>query len=135
MLTFIILASILVLIIAGLIVNLHEKKYKQDLLTKVSYEKFQKMNVCKLELKRFVKYSYLGSSLRLSPNNLKRKEISLNSPLKDKIGFFNTLENELTVFALVGNYSHEVYTCPYSEENKKTLLHIIEEYSKLQQKK
>ena len=37
------------------------------------------------------------------------------------MGMFNTIENELTVLAIRNNQSHEVFNCPYSEENVKIL--------------
>lgn len=116
-------------IIVSVIINFYEKRYKQNLLNEVSFEKFIKLNVSRLELKRYIKNTQLGSNFRISLSNSKRKEINLDSSTKDKIGISNTLENELTVYAYTKNYFHEVYTCPYSEEDKKMLQNIVNEYN------
>lgn len=100
----------------------HERKYFQNLLDNNST---QKLKVDKLELKRYVKNTNLGSNISATPSKSQKKEVPLDSNSQDKMGIFNTIENELTVYAICKNTSHEVFTCPFSEENMKYLLQII----------
>lgn len=40
-----------------------------------------------------------------------------------------TFENELIVYAVCKRSRHEVFICPYSEENLNVLLRVVEEYN------
>ena len=113
----------------GIIVSIHERKYFQNLLDNNSTQKFQKLKVDKLELKRYVKNTNLGSNISATPSKSQKKEVPLDSNSQDKMGIFNTIENELTVYAICKNTSHEVFTCPFSEENMKYLLQIVNDYN------
>lgn len=117
------------LIAIGTVISIFENRYRQNLLVDKSFYKFRRLKVEKLELKRYIKNTYLGSNLRVNPSNSKKIEVPLNSSRQDSMGMFNIIENELTVFAIRNNQSHEVFTCPYSEENVKTLLEIAKEFN------
>lgn len=121
--------AVLLLIVIGTIININEYRYRQNLLIDKSVYKFRRLKVEKLELKRFLKNTYLGGNLSMNPRNSKKTEIPLNSSRQDNMGMFNTIENELTVFAIRNNQPHEVFTCPYSEENVKTLMEIVKEFN------
>jgi hypothetical protein len=121
--------AIFVLILFSIVFNYHERKFEQDLLSDKSLEKFRKIKVSRLELKRYVKNTYLGSNINMSPTNSKRREINLESPEQNKIGMFNTLEDELTVYAYIKKFPHVVFTCPYSKENKELLKSIVKQYN------
>ena len=94
-----------------------------------SFSKFLKLKVTRLELKRFLKNTHLGNNMRARPSSSKRKEIHINASTKDKLGMFNTIENELSVYAYVKSIPHEVFTCPYSDENKEKLQSIVDDYN------
>lgn len=119
------------LIAIGTVISILENRYRQNLLIDKSFYKFRRLKVEKLELKRYIKNTYFGSNLRVNPSNSKKIkiEVPLNSSRQDSMGMFNIIENELTVFAIRNNQSHEVFTCPYSEENVKTLLEIAKEFN------
>ena len=108
---------------------IYEKRFKQNLLSNQSLEKLKKLNVSRLELKRYVKNTYLGSNMRISPSISKRKEINMESPEQNKVGMLNTLEDELTVYAYIKTLPHEVFTCPFSKENKELLQCIVDNYN------
>lgn len=118
------------LIAIGTVISIFENRYRQNLLVDKSFYKFRRLKIEKLELKRYIKNTYLGSNLRVNPSNSKKIEVPLNTSRQDdSMGMFNTIENELTVFAIRNNQSHEVFTCPYSEENVKTLMEIVKEFN------
>ena len=119
----------MVLVIVGTIISICENRFRQDLLSDQSLEKFRKMNVSRLELKRYLANTYMGSTMTHQSSVRKRKEIPLESQQKDKMGMFNTVENELTVYAYITNTPHEVFTCPFCEENKNKLLDIVNAYN------
>ena len=114
---------IFVLILISIVLNIYEKRFKQNLLSNQSLEKLKKLNVSRLELKRYVKNTYLGSNMRISPSISKRKEINMES------SEHNTLEDELTVYAYIKTLPHEVFTCPFSKENKELLQCIVDNYN------
>ncbi len=120
---------IFVLILISIVLNIYEKRFKQNLLSNQSLEKLKKLNVSRLELKRYVKNTYLGSNMRISPSISKRKEINMESPEQNKVGMLNTLEDELTVYAYIKTLPHEVFTCPFSKENKELLQCIVDKYN------
>ncbi len=57
--------AIFVLILFRIVFNYHERKFEQDLLSDKSLEKFRKIKVSRLELKRYVKNTYLGSNINM----------------------------------------------------------------------
>lgn len=120
---------IFIAIIIGAVICFFENRYRQNLFVDKSFTRFKKLKVKKLELKRYIRNSYLSSNARTGFSRSKRKEIPLNSPMQDKIGMFNTSENELTVIAVGKKMSHEVFTCPYCKENVIVLTTIINEFN------
>lgn len=116
-------------IIVSIVINFTEQKYEIDLLSNNDISKLLKYRVERLELKRFVKTTYLGNIARVSPSIVRRKEISINAAEQNKIGMYNTNEDELEVIAYVGSYSHRVFTCPFSLNNKIHLLNVVNHFN------
>ena len=71
--------------IVGLIAGIYENHFRQDLLADSSLERLKKMNVSKLELKRYLKNTYLGSNMKLPSTVAKRKKIPLESKEKYQV--------------------------------------------------
>ena len=53
----------------------------------------------------------------------------LISIVLNKVGMLNTFEDELTVYAYIKTLPHEVFTCPFSKENKELLQCIVDNYN------
>ncbi len=125
MFIFFIVAFVLLLAgIVGIIANVSEQKYKQNLLIDESFLKFKKLHISRMEVQRFLKTAYFGRN-----NAPKRKKIPLDSPLKDSIFLFYAHENELCVFAYENERAHEVFCCPYSKDNKEKLQAFVDKYN------
>ena len=122
-------AAVIVLVLAGTIYGMYENKYLVDLLddTDAGLLKLRRLDIEKLELKRYAVTHYLGSGFSVSRKN--RRQIALESYDHNKTSLLSSIEDELEVSGFKGKMSHTIYKCPYSEENKGKLLEFVESYN------
>lgn len=122
--TFLIFASIFILIILGIIITLNETRYKINLFEEESLSELEKKGLYHLELKRAIVTNYLTAA-----SVPKRKVIDINSKIKINDGPCNTNEEELFVIGHTERGIHEIFSCPYSEENRQKLENTVKKYN------
>ena len=123
------LIVIVIVLVVDIYLLLEMKNYRINLLESDDTEKLRKRGISKLQLKRYMIVHHLRSGLFSSQSC---REIGLNSPSPKNSGMFNTIEEELKVLAFKDEstkFSHNVFSCPYSPENKERLQKIVSEYN------
>lgn len=120
-------AAVIVLVLVGTIYGLYENKYLVDLLDDpdAGLSKLRRLGIEKLELERYAKTHFPGRSGGKS----KRQLIPLNSYDHNKSSGFIGVSDYLEVTGYKKKIPHTIFSCPYSEENKKQLLAFIENYN------
>lgn len=125
MIGYFIIIVFLILLAIGLIYNVYENRYCINLLSSDETEKLRKLGIEKLELERYAKTHFPGRSGGKS----KRQLIPLNSYDHNKSSGFIGVSDYLEVTGYKKKIPHTIFSCPYSEENKKQLLAFIENYN------
>jgi len=128
MICYFIIIVFLILLAIGLIYNVYENRYCINLLSGDETEKLRKLGIEKLELERYTETHFPSRT----GGKIKRQLIPLNSYDHNKsssLSSLATVSDYLEVTGYKQKIPHTIFSCPYSEENKKQLLAFIENYN------
>lgn len=116
------------IIIGDIIYLCIESKYKINVLDGENLDTLHKYQIDKLELKRYRVNVYLNG-LRSVKARQNRKEIPLDAKEAVSTNIYNVIEDNLLIIGYGEKYTHEVYECPYSKDNKEFLSEKINKYN------
>ncbi len=95
-----------------------------DLQKEIDIEKLRRLGIKRLELSRYRVNSYFGRG------SMKRKKVDLSAPVQQSTNIYNVISETLVVEGYRKSFPHDIYTCDYSEENKKNLLELVEKFNR-----
>ena len=116
------------IIIGDIIYLCIESKYKINVLDGENLDTLHKYQIDKLELKRYRVNVYLNG-LRSVKARQNRKEIPLDAKEAVSTNIYNVIEDNLLIIGYGKKYTHEIYECPYSKDNKEFLSEKINKYN------